>query len=69
MKQILWYNRKCYKSSSIKNYVLKNNIYLPSITHRLKNNLPRYQRGNNCFLVNGIGKYSMKNFYLIFQKD
>ena len=54
-------NRKCYKSSSIKNYVLKNNIYLPSITHRLKNNLPRYQRGNNCFLVNGIGKYSMKN--------
>ena len=54
-------NRKCFKSSSIKNYVMKNNIYLPSITDRIKNNLPRYQRGNNGFLVNGFGKYSMKN--------
>ena len=53
--------RQCFKSSSIKNYVLKNNIYLPSITNRLKNNLPRYQRGNNGFLVNGLGKYSMEN--------
>ena len=53
-------NKMCYRSSSIKNYVMKNNIYLPSITNRLKNNLPRYQREINGLLVNGLGKRSMK---------
>lgn len=52
--------RNSYRSSSINNYFMKNNIYLPSIINRLKNNLPRYQRENNGFLLNGFGKNTTK---------
>ena len=54
-------NRKCYRSSSINNYSMKNNIYLPSITNRLKNSLPRNQRQDSGFLLNGFGIKNMKN--------
>ena len=52
--------RNSYRSSSINNYFMKNNIYLPSIINRLTNNLPRYQRENNGFLLNGFGKNATK---------
>ena len=52
--------RKCYRSLSINNCEMKNNIYLPSITNRLKNNLPRNQRQNSGFLLNGLGIKDLK---------
>ena len=51
---------KFFRSSSINNCIMKNNIYLPSMTNRLKNSMPRYQRQNNGFILNGIGKDSLK---------
>ena len=42
---------------------MKNNIFLPSITNRLKNNLPRYERQNEGFLLEGLGKFSFKYLY------
>ena len=39
---------------------MKNNIYLPSITSRMKKSLPRYQRQNKGFLLNGLGKEYLK---------
>ena len=51
---------KIFRSSSINNCIMKNNIYLPSITNRLKNSLPRYLREINGLLVNGLGKRSFK---------
>jgi len=36
--------RKNFKSTSIDNSMMKNNIFLPSLTKRLQSNLPRYER-------------------------
>jgi hypothetical protein len=47
-----------FRSTKIDNSFLKNNIYLPSITSRLKNKLPRYKRQINELSIKGIGKYS-----------
>ena len=49
-----------FRSSSINNCIMKNNIYLPNMTSRLKNSMPRYQRQNNGFILNGLGKDSLK---------
>lgn len=49
-----------FKNSSINNCIMKNNIYLPSITSRLKRSLPRYQRQNKGFLLNGLGEEYLK---------
>ena len=62
-------NRNSYNSSSINNCFMKNNIYLPSITNRLKKNLPRYQRESNGFLLNGLGKNSTKELNVKIDKD
>ncbi len=51
---------KIFRSSSINNCIMKNNIYLPNIMDRMKNCLPRYQRENNGFLLNGFGKKSFQ---------
>ena len=40
---------------------MKNNIFLPSITHRMKNNLPRYNRQSDGFLLKGLGRTFFKN--------
>lgn len=50
-----------FRSSTINNCIMKNNVFLPSITSRLKNNIPRYNRQSEGFLLEGIGKYSFKN--------
>ncbi len=42
---------------------MKNNIFLPYITSRLKNNIPIYYRQSEGFLIEGKGKFSFKNFY------
>jgi len=47
-----------FRSTKIDNKFLKNNIYLPSITSRLKTKLPRYKRQMNELSIKGIGKYS-----------
>ena len=47
-----------FRSKKIDNSFLKSNIYLPSITNRLKNKLPRYKRQINELSIKGIGKYS-----------
>lgn len=47
-----------FRSTKIDNKFLKNNIYLPSITSRLKTKLPRYKRQINELSIKGIGKYS-----------
>lgn len=47
-----------FRSTKINNSFLKSNIYLPSITSRLKNKLPRYKRQINELSIKGIGKYS-----------
>ena len=52
-----------FRSTTINNCIMKNNIFLPSITNRLKNNLPRYERQNKGFLLEGIGKFSFKYLY------
>ena len=49
-----------FRSTTINNCIMKNNIFLPSITNRLKNNLPRYERQNEGFLLEGLGKFSFK---------
>ena len=54
-------NRAPFRSSTINNCIMKNNIFLPSITSRLKNKIPRYYRQSEGFLLEGIGKYSFKN--------
>ena len=43
-----------FRSSSIRDCMMKNNIYLPHIIDRMKNNIPRYKRKNKGFLVEGI---------------
>ena len=54
------YSGKIFKSSSINNCIMKNNIYLPNIIDRMKNCLPRYQRESHGFLLNGYGKKSFQ---------
>ena len=49
-----------FKSSMIKNCFMKKNVFLPSITHRLKFATPRYDRQVDGFLIRGVGKYSSK---------
>ncbi len=56
-------SKKHFRSSTINNCIMKNNIFLPDITSRLKNNIPRYYRQSEGFLIEGIGKFSFKNFY------
>lgn len=56
-------SRGHFRSTTINNCIMKNNIFLPSITNRLKNNLPRYERQNEGFLLEGIGKFSFKYLY------
>ena len=50
-----------FKVTGINNCLMKNNIFLPSLTSRLKNKMPRFYRQNNGFLLEGIGKYSLKS--------
>ena len=54
-------NKVKYRSSTINNCFMKNNIFLPSITHRIKNNLPRYNRQSDGFLLKGMGRTYFKN--------
>ena len=56
-------SRGYFRSTTINNCIMKNNIFLPSITNRLKNNLPRYERQNEGFLLEGLGKFSFKYLY------
>ena len=51
-----------FRATSLNNCLMKNNIFLPSLTNRLKNNMPRFYRQNDGFLLQGIGKYSLKSF-------
>ena len=44
-------SRKNFKSSSIDNSIMKNNICLPSITERLQSKLPRYDREQNDLFI------------------
>ena len=62
-------SKKSYRSSSINNYDMKNNIYLPSIIDRLKKSLPRYQRQHNGLLVNGLGRKSVKDINVNINND
>ena len=43
--------RKSFKGTSIDNSMMKNNICLPSLTERLKTNLPRYAREKSGLLL------------------
>ena len=61
--------RKSYRSSSINNYEMKSNIYLPTIIDRLKKSLPRYQRQHNGLLVNGLGRQSVKDINVNINND
>ena len=56
-------SRGYFRSTTINNCIMKNNIFLPSITNRLKNNLPRYERQNEGFLLEGIGKFTFNYLY------
>lgn len=56
-------SKKNFRSSTINNCIMKNNIFLPDITSRLKNNIPRYYRQSEGFLIEGVGKFSFKNYY------
>ena len=49
-----------FRSTTVNNYIMKNNIFLPSLANRIKNNLPRYIRQNDGFLIEGYGKYSFR---------
>lgn len=53
--------RKNFKGLSIDNSLLKNNIDLPSITERLKSNLPRYDRQKFGLLLKNIRTNYIKN--------
>ena len=48
------------KNLSINKCVMRNNIFLPSITNRLKRSLPRYQRQNKGYLLKGYGMDYLK---------
>ena len=48
---------KSFKTTTIYN-CLKNNIYLPSLSDRMKDNIPRFKRQKKGFLIQGIGKDS-----------
>ena len=52
--------RGYFRSTTVNNYIMKNNIFLPSLSNRIKNNLPRYIRQNEGFLIEGYGKYSFR---------
>ena len=54
-------NKTFCRSLSTSNWLMKNNTFLPSITNRLKNSLPRYLRETKGFMLNGHGIYSLKN--------
>ena len=56
-------SRGHFRRTTINKYIMKNNIFLPSITNRLKNNLPRYERQTEGFLLEGIGKFTFKYLY------
>ena len=56
-------SRGYFRSTTINNCIMKNNIFLPSITNRLKNNSPRYERQKEGFLLEGLGKFSFKYLY------
>ena len=54
--------RKSFKGTTIDNSMMKSNIFLPSITERLKTNLPRYARENSGLLLkNYKNNYFDKN--------
>lgn len=40
------------KSSPVKSFEYKKNLYLPTITQRMKNSRPRYERNFNNTLLN-----------------
>ena len=46
--------RAYFRSTSVNNAIMKNNIRLPSIMNRLKTKLPRYERERNGLLLSGI---------------
>ena len=52
--------KKFFRSSSISNYFMKNNVFLPSLIYRLKNKSPRNERQNNGFILKGIGINNLK---------
>ena len=52
-----------FRSTTVNNCIMKNNIFLPSISNRLKYNLPRYERQNEGFLLEGIGKFTFNYLY------
>ena len=54
-------SKKFCRSLSTSNWLMKNNIFLPSITNRLKNNLPRYLRETKGFTLKGHGIYNINN--------
>ena len=54
-------SNRTFRSSTINNCFMKNNIFLPSITSRLKNNKPRYNRQSHGFLLKGLGKKFFKD--------
>ena len=54
-------SKKFCRSLSTSNWLMKNNIFLPSITKRLKNNLPRYLRETKGFTLKGHGIYNINN--------
>ena len=54
-------NKQFIRSFSTSNWLMKNNILLPSITNRLKNSIPRYLRETNGFMLIGHGIYNLKN--------
>lgn len=56
-------NQGCFRSTTINNCFMKNNIFLPSIMSRIKNNMPRYERQSQGFLLEGVGEYTIKNLY------
>jgi hypothetical protein len=48
----------CFHSSSINDFHMKNNIYLPKIIDRMKYSIPRNERDKNGFHIEGIGIFS-----------
>ena len=40
-----------FVGKSVKNYHIKNNVFLPSLSDRMKAKVPRYQRQINGFIL------------------
>jgi len=60
--------RKNFKSTSIDNSMMKSNIFLPSLTKRLKSNLPRYEREEFGLLLKN-SRINYTNHFNNFHKD